>query len=345
METNSSALTAVLVGCGDISRIWLRSCSGMEDLRVAGLMDLDLSRAEAQVDKFGIAAAQVGVDLEEMLAAVKPDIVFNCTVPAAHHSVTLAAFRAGCHVLGEKPMAANLAEAREMIAAARDAGRLFAVTQNRRFLPAIRGVRQFLETGKIGPVTEMHADFFVAPHYEGFRRTMRHVLLSDMAIHTFDSARFLSGADAVSVYAEDWTPAGSHFEHGASVLASFEMSDGNRFTYRGSWADEGFRTSWESDWRIVGQNGTVRWDGSPEILVETIRSKEGFISKFDSVKETVATQTGPEGHEAIIREFLDCVRTGKTPSTHGGDNFKTFAMAQAAIESAECGRRVPVPRE
>jgi predicted dehydrogenase len=343
VSEQSCDFSAILVGCGSISNTWLDACSRIDGLRITGLVDLDRARAETRRDRFRISAARVGTDLEEMLRDAGPDLVFNCTVPAAHHEVVMTSLQAGCHVLGEKPMATNLQEAREMVETARKRGRRYAVTENHRHLRKVRDLRAFLQSGEIGPLTELHTDFFIAPHYDGFRRAMRHVLLSDMAIHAFDVARFLTGADPISVYAEDWAPMGCHFEHGASVLASFEMTGEIRFTYRGSWADEGCATPWEGEWRIVGRNGTVRWKGAPEFEVQTIQNRDGFLSRFDSVRKSAGGGSAPEGHEAIIREFLNCLRKGATPETDCANNFKTFAMVMAAIESAETGRRVPVP--
>ena len=76
-----------------------------------------------------------------------------------------------------------------MITAARAAGRLHAVIQNRRFLPGIRRIKAALPL--IGELTAVHVDFFIGAHFGGFRDQMQHVLLLDMAIHTFDAARWI----------------------------------------------------------------------------------------------------------------------------------------------------------
>ena len=93
---------------------------------------------------------------------------------------------------------------------------------------------------------------------------MPHVLLLDMAIHSFDAARLFTGADPVSVYCQEWNPAGSWYDQDASAIALFEMSDGLVYTYRGSWCANGFPTKWECDWRFIGQNGTAIWDGGEQ---------------------------------------------------------------------------------
>ena len=79
------------------------------------------------------------------------------------------------------------------IARARSAGRIHAVVQNRRYVAGVRRIARALKGGAIGDIASVHADFFLAPHFGGFREDMDHVLLLDMAIHTFDALRCMTG--------------------------------------------------------------------------------------------------------------------------------------------------------
>ena len=145
-----------------------------------------------------------------------------------------------------------------MAAAAQAADRTFAVIQNRRYLDGIVRSRDLIHSGQLGPLTTLNADFYIGAHFGGFRDEMEHVLLIDMAIHSFDQARFIAGADPVSVYCHEWNPPGSWYAHGASAMAIFEMTNGLVFNYRGSWCAEGKQTAWACDWRAMGQSGTAR---------------------------------------------------------------------------------------
>ena len=134
--------------------------------------------------------------------------------------------------------------------------------QNRRYDLQIRRLREFLASDALGPVTTVNCDFYIGAHFGGFRDHMKHVLLLDMAIHTFDQARCLAQADPVAVYCHEWNPVSSWYDHDASAVVVFEMTGGLVYTYRGSWCSEGLNTTWESDWRIVGTKGSVSWDGA-----------------------------------------------------------------------------------
>lgn len=334
-------LTAVLVGCGGISRAWLDAVRDIPGLAMTGFVDINPDAARTRAAEYGWTDAVIGSELEAVLAQTSPDIVFDCAVPEAHLPVTLAALAHGCHVLGEKPLAASMDEARRMVAAAQASGRLFAVMQNRRYDANIRRLAAFLRSGAIGRITTVNADFYIGAHFGGFRDVMPHVLLLDMAIHTFDAARLIAAADPLAVYCHEWNPAGSWYARDASAVAIFEMSEGVVFTYRGSWCAEGLNTTWESEWRIVGAEGSVQWDGADGFRAEVVAARGGFFSTVNSVELPplpAAVRIG--GHAGAIREFIDCVRTCATPETIAADNIKSLAMVFGAIESAARKTRV-----
>jgi predicted dehydrogenase len=327
--------TAVLVGCGGISRAWLRGTQDLQGLQIVGLVDIRREAAEERAAEFDLASAVIGTDTQAVLDQTSPDIVFNCTIPKAHREVTIAALEHGCHVLSEKPLADSMDSAREMVAAAERADRLFAIIQNRRYHPGIRRLSRFLRDGTLGQITTVDSDFYIGAHFGGFRDHMQHVLLVDMAIHTFDAARLISGADPVSVYCKEWNPAGSWYDHDASAVAIYEMSDGIVYTYRGSWCAEGVNTSWECDWRVIGDRGSVTWDGGEGFQAQVVAKTGSFFSEWEAVEMPLLHPADRIGsHAGQIADFLDCVRTGRTPETTGSDNIKSLAMVFGAVESA-----------
>ena len=132
---------AVLAGCGGISNAWLKGAQSIEGLEIVGLVDIIRDAAERRAEQYNLQNAAIDTDLAAMLDQVQPDVVFNCTIPSAHREVTLAGLEHGCHVLSEKPLADSMDSARELVAVAEQADRLFAVIQNRRYDPNIRRLR------------------------------------------------------------------------------------------------------------------------------------------------------------------------------------------------------------
>ncbi len=335
-------LKALLVGCGGISRAWLNGLKSVPGVEIAGLVDVRPEAATKLAAEFGLAAP-VFADHLAALDAVKPDILFNCTIPEAHVPVTLAALERGVHVLTEKPLADSLEGGRSIVAAAEKAGRIVAVIQNRRYDPSIRRVRAFLGSGAIGRIGTVNADFYIGAHFGGFRDVMPHVLLLDMAIHTFDQCRCATGLNPVSVYAKEWNPAGSWYARDASAVAVFEMTGGAVFTYRGSWCAEGLNTSWESSWRFVGEKGTLVWNGGGDAKAQIVSKPGGFHSEWKDLDVPAAVESGKDGgHAGNIAEFVRSVRAGTVPETAAADNLKSLAMALGAIASSESGRTVPI---
>ena len=336
---------AVLVGCGAMSRAWLEAARSIEDLEIVGLADIDPARAAERASEFGLDGAVIASGLDELLERTRPDIVFDVTVPAARHEIVSKALAAGCDVLSEKPMGTSLDEARDLVARSAAAGRLHVVVQNRRYIDGVRRIRRAIEGGLIGAVTSLHCDFFLAPHFGGFREEMAHVLLLDMAIHTFDAARLMAGSAAEAVYCREWNPANSWYERDSSAAAIFELSGGAIFTYRGSWCADGLMTSWESQWRIVGTAGTILWDGHEDFRIETARPAEPGRF-FSEVAAAELPPLGPSdrtgGHLGVMQDFIAATRGGPVPETVGHENIKSLAMVFGAIESAETGRRVEI---
>ncbi|TGQ69677.1 Gfo/Idh/MocA family oxidoreductase [Mesorhizobium sp. M00.F.Ca.ET.186.01.1.1] len=340
-------MNVVLVGCGAMSKAWLDAVRQIDGLAIVGLVDLDAERAKARAHEYDLTGAVIGTSLDAVLDQTRPDAVFDVVVPAARRDVAFAAFAHNCHLLTEKPLADSPENARAIVEAARRAGRIHAVVQNRRYVANVRRIRRFLDSGAIGNPTSIHADFFVAPHFGGFREEMAHVLLLDMAIHTFDAARYMAGGEPAAVFCQEWEPASSWYRQGSSASAVFDFGGGKVFTYAGSWCAAGFRTSWESAWRIVAERGSLIWDGHDALTAEAVvPGRDGLFDKTQPIEvPSLDPADRVDGHLGIIRDFMHAVETGTEPETRGTDNIKSLAMVFGAIESAETGQRVAITRE
>jgi len=192
-------------------------------------------------------------------------------------------------------------------------------------------------------LTGIHCDFFLAPHFGGFREEMDNVLLLDMAIHTFDAARFVADKVPQSVYCLETNPRGSWYTHGASANAVFQFSDDVVFTYRGSWCAEGKRTSWESQWRLTGTKGMLTWDGDEAFEATVAGSAPGLLHGSQPVDVPMPDHDEEtHGHASVIASFIAAIKTGKRPETVSSDNIHSLAMVLGAIESAKIGQRVDI---
>ncbi|MFJ8545042.1 Gfo/Idh/MocA family protein [Streptomyces sp. NPDC093586] len=337
LPPDGGPLRVLVVGAGNMARAWLRAILASPDTEPAGVVDLVPAAAEALVRRAGVPGTPTGHDLAALAAATRPDAVVDVTVPEAHLPVTLRALALGLPVLGEKPVAATLPEALRLAAAAEAAGELFMVGQSRRYhrhLAAFRDHARLL--GRPGILT---TDFFRAPRFGGFRETMAHPLLLDMAIHAFDTARWLLDAEPVSVRCEAYNPSWSWYAGDAAATAVFEMTGGIRYVYNGSWCSGGLETSWNGVWRLSGELGSASWDGEHPPEAEAVHGADGTpLARGEAGREA----RGPEGVAGALAEFVHALRTGVTPTGEVHGNVLSLAMVTAAVASARTDRRVRV---
>jgi predicted dehydrogenase len=334
------SMRAVVVGAGGMGRAWARTVNSFPGVDLVGWVDTNADVAAAAAEELQASEVATDSDLLRVLADTRPDFVIDVTVPEAHQAVTVAALKAGYPVLGEKPMASSMEEARAMVAASEGSGKLYMVSQSRRYDPGILAYRTLIE-GQIGRLGILNSDFYLGAHFGEFRDKMPSPLVLDMAIHTFDAARYISRADPVAVYCEEFNPTWSWFEGSASATAIFEMDYGLRYTYRGSWCAEGRPTTWEAEWRAVGEFGTAVWDGAQTVAGDLVSGNQGFTRESTPIKPVIEPMANP-GIQGSLTEFVEALRTGKTPMGECHDNIKSLGMVFGAIKSSRLGKRVPI---
>ena len=333
-------LRGVVVGAGFLGPFWVRELLASPDTELVGWVDVDAERVRGRRDELRLGELAVGTDLGEMLDGVGADFVVNVTAPEAHRMVTLDALGAGAAVLSEKPLATSMDDAREMVAAADAAGRLFMVSQNRRYMPTLRAFRDAV--AGLGTLASLTCDFYIAhrAHPDGFVRRIEQPLLLDMAIHLFDAARFVTGAEPVSVYCESYAPPWDWFAGPSAANAIFRMTGDVRMAFNGSWCADGFQTSWTGRWRAVGEHGSATWDGQRAPRVQTGPDFE--LPEVPRVREPRLPRNRFEGLADALAEFVDALRTGRPPQSEGRDNLHSLAMCHAAVESARSQAPVAV---
>ena len=165
-------------------------------------------RAVAGRDEAGVkeAAASLGwegyeTSYERLLARDDIQLIDVCTPGNSHHDIAIAALRAGKHVLCEKPLANSLAQAKEMVEAAEQAGTVNMVTFNYRRVPAVQLAKQLIAEGRIGEVRHWRAvylqDWILDPQFPLVWRLQKDLAgsgaLGDIGAHIVDLAQFLVG--------------------------------------------------------------------------------------------------------------------------------------------------------
>ncbi len=136
-----------LIGCGNISAIYLKNLTASSDVRVVACADIDVERARARAQEFGVPKA---CTVEELLADPEIDIVVNLTIPASHAEISRRALEAGKHVYLEKPLAVELQDGRDVVALAESKGLRIACAPETFLGGGIQTCRKLIDEGAIG---------------------------------------------------------------------------------------------------------------------------------------------------------------------------------------------------
>lgn len=320
------------VGAGAMGRTWLAAIEASDEVEVVALADLDQTLAQEAVRALGRDDLPVGADAVTLADRTGARAIIDVTSPPAHHPVTVAALAAGLPVLGEKPAAATLAQAVALAAASEVAGQLFMVSQSRRWNAHVESLRACVQ--ELAPAGLLTTEFFKAPRFGGFREEMAQPLLVDMAIHAFDTARYVLGADPVRAWCHSHNPSWSWYDGDAAATAVFEMAGGATYTYTGSWCSPGHETSWNGRWRVSGAGGSALWDGEHALTCDAAAAT--------AAPPAGSRQAAPEGIDAALAAFVAALRTGATPSGAIGENLMSLAMVESAVESAATGTHVVI---
>jgi predicted dehydrogenase len=150
-----------IIGCGAIIAQYLTNFRRLHAVELVAVADLDPARAQAVADDCeGVRA----VSVDELLAAKDVELVLNLTIPAAHADIALKAIAAGKSVYGEKPLAANVAEARQVLEAAASAGVKVGCAPDTVLGTGIQTARKAIDDGLIGAPVSATATMVTPGH-------------------------------------------------------------------------------------------------------------------------------------------------------------------------------------
>lgn len=338
-------LRIVQAGLGNFGKGWARTLGASKTCELVAVVEPDAAGRAWAVAELGLPAQAVFTALDDALAAAPSDAVLVVTPPETHLAVARTALRAGRHVLTEKPLTSTLAQAREAIAEARAADRILMVSQNYRFRPLARRLRDAIAAGEIGELLairiDCQRDMRSAYEPSNFRYAMRHPYVIDMAIHHMDLLRALTGLEIVRAAARGWRVPDSPFQHDATIASLLTMSNGATVVYSGSsatFSPPSAWTSWNGEWEIVGERGRIVWDGG----VEDAELGEVRLTYWGEAPRVLEPDTsGPTGRDGILAVFAASIASGRPLETSAEDNIRSLAAVMALAASIDAGG-VPV---
>lgn len=339
-----------ILGCGRIARHHAAGYAAAAELAqvVVCSDDWKLAAAQAMADPLGAEA--VG-SWQEVIARPDVDVVSVCMPHDDHLPIVLAAARAGKHILVEKPMALNLDQARQMVAAADQAGVTLMVGQNQRFMSDHQRIKALLDQQAIGKLVAVRFDCnqFVSKMYpEGGwmfakARTGGGMVIST-AVHKLDLLRhFFGEVKRVSSF-QATTSLNYHEanpnEDVAAILLEFENGMIGEGFYLFAAHKNPIPSATHELTVIYGEEGIIHNVLGWSIYSTRIPEYSGGVTQLPlGVEPYVVSVT------AEVRHFLECIRDGVEPLTSGRDNLGTMATIDAIYRAAAENRVVEVSRE
>ncbi len=312
------------------------------------------SKTEAHVRKF---AEERGIphwttDYRELLARDDIDMVVVGVPNYLHREVTVAAAEAGKHIVLEKPMALNLAECDEMIAACDSAGVKLMYAEELCFTPKYVRLKQLADEGALGDVflikqSEKH-DGPHSPWFWDVEKSGGGVML-DMGCHGIEFARWILGRPPIqSVYCDlklNMHRDKTRGDDTSIIIIDFE---GGATAYiEESWAKLG---GMDDTAEVHGTGGVAYADILQGTSIQTY-SKEGYgyaVEKAGDTKGwsyTIYEEAWNYGFPQEMEHFVHCVRDDTEPSVTGRDGRAVMEAIFAAYASAGQGRRIDLPFE
>lgn len=194
-----NTLKYVLLGSGGIANAHVNALSKLANVQFVGAQDV----SAAALDNWKKQHPQIEIDSDpvKLLKRTRPDLACVCAPNVAHLPLVKAAFEAGCHVICEKPMAMNLAEAREMERLRQAAGKLGAINFSYRCVPTYRLAAELVKRGELGHLHRLNvvylqsflSDSQMPYSWRNDVTIAGFGTMGDLGVHMIDAARFVSG--------------------------------------------------------------------------------------------------------------------------------------------------------
>lgn len=341
-----------IIGCGKIAQVrHIPEYVNNENAELAAFYDMNTERAK---ELAGLYGGRVCESYQEMLADPTIDAVSVCTANNVHAAITIAALRAGKHVLCEKPMATTLEECEAMVSAAKETGKILMIGHNQRLTKAHAKAKRLLDEGIIGNVITFRTTFgHGGPEswsidsgknvwfFDKQKATMG--AMADLGIHKTDLIQFLTGQKVVETTARVVTlnkrdSKGNLIGVDDNAVCIYRMSGGALGTMTASWTYYGAE---DNSTILYGTKGIMRIYDDPSYSIKVVTSDgETILYDIDQI-QTNDKQTS----SGVIDQFMDCLVNGRMPELSGEEALSAMRAVFASIRSSETGRTIAVNQD
>jgi predicted dehydrogenase len=343
--------------------------------RMAAICGRDEAGVREAADSLGWESYET--DYRRLIERDDVGLVDVVTPGNTHREIVLAALEAGKHVICEKPLANSLAEAREMLVAAREAGTINAVCFNYRRAPAVQLAKRLVDEGRLGTIRHWRAtylqDFIMDPDFPLIWRLKKELAgsgaLGDIGAHIVDLAQFLLGpvSEVVGMMEtfvkerplEEASTGGGLLASGGAETGEVTVDDAAAFLAR---FEGGAIGTFEATRFAAGRRNKNAFEingskGSVAFNLERMNELEVFFvddaSDVQGFRTVNVTEPGhpyvgawwPPGHIIgyehtfvhTMKDLMDGINTGESPAPTFEDAYRVQAVLDAVERSAGGG--------
>lgn len=353
-KLHMSTLKVGVIGAGSISQYHLTPYKNNPNVTLLAVCDMNLDRAQKTAEEYG--APHAYSDYNELLANEEIDAVSICTWNDTHAEISIAALKAGKHVLVEKPLCRTVEEALKIQQAVKESGKILQVGFVRRYDPNAQMLRAFADNGEFGEIYYAKASYIrrlgnPGGWFADSRRSGGGPLI-DIGVHVIDLCWYMMGRPKVK-----------------SVSGNTYRKLGNRSNIKNLSSYKAADYSAESNDVEDLANALIRFENGATLLVDvsfTLHAKEnegvvklygdkgGFeidpevviVTEKNDTIINIKPQTDSKGFQfekafqSEIDHFVECVQTGKQPISPVEDGVEIMKILRGIYESASTGKEV-----
>lgn len=303
------------------------------DAELSYIWDHDEKRGQEMAKQFNCSYIK---SLDEFLSTSIEAVVI-CSENANHKEHVIKAARAKKHILCEKPIATSIEDAKEMINICKAEGVILNIAYPVRFAPGFQQAKEAIESGVIGEVVaingtnhgKMPGGWFIEKELSGGGAATDHI------VHVMDIIRWVLKDEVKSVYAELDTRF-YDIDVEDCGMVTLELESGVIVSIDPSWSrPQTFPTWGDAMIQFIGTKGNLQLDAFKQYSLY-YNDEESTISQLSFAEDM---------DEALINDFIQCVKEGKSPSITGTDGLRTLEVVKAAYESNEKKQSIIVNRE
>lgn len=341
---NRHRLPTAIVGAGEIVDLAHLPAYREHGLDIVGITDIDAPKARAVAERHGIP--RVYDSVAEIAADPGVAVVDIAVFPWAQYEVAMPLLDAGKHLLCQKPLSYDFAEAEKLVAHAEKCGLKLAVNQQLRFSESVAAAKAMVDAGWIGAPFEMSWDFHVYTPWENWAwvSAQPRLDINQFTIHPLDAVRYILG-DPLYAYGTQAREPGQPESGETRTISVLEFAGETRAFLRSFHKN---RTGDpRAEFRIDGTEGSIRGTiglmyDYPRGRADTLQISSRRLQTDGWLPYAVTSRWIPTAFIGPMASLLDAIANDATPLTNGRDNLGTLHLVNALYQSGEKHTVVPI---